>query len=238
MNIVAMGGGERSRAFDESLALSGSEHPLVLILPTACSTEPSYAKKVPLTVERFTNLGVDVAVLHEYGEHPTKDQLAHELGRASLIYTIGGNTPYMLKQLNAFDGVDALRTTLHNGTLHSGTSAGALLPFELAHSNVAQRPAEEEWDYAFLPTLGVVPGVATAHANQHDPTPQGKRTESRLEALAANFPANVTRGYGIDNSASLIITDQGMRVISEAPRANAYMLIREHSDNVAIEAIE
>lgn len=226
MNIVAMGGGERTQAFSHSIELTGSEKPAVLIIPTACSTEPSYGKKVPLTLQRFRQLGVEATVLHDFGERPSREQLTHELGRASLIYTIGGNTPYMLEELNTFGGFDALCSALRSGTVHAGTSAGALLPFELAHSNVAKKPVEEEWDYEYLTTLGVVQGVATAHANQHDPTPGGIRADSRLQALIATFPLSVDVGYAIDNDASLVMTEAGTIAISERHNAGVHVLNR------------
>ncbi len=228
-----MGGGERVKAFNAALELTGHEEVNVLIIPTACSTEKSYDIKVPLTADRFKKLGVKVRILHELGEHPTKERLAQEIGHASLIYTIGGNTPYLLEQLHTFDGFNPLRKAITNGTLHAGTSAGALLPFELAHSNIAKRPAEEEWDYAFLPTLGVIPGVATVHANQHDPMPHGERPDSRIEALISAFPETVSTGYAIDNGASLVIHDESLKPILESAGANVHLLSREDDGSIS-----
>ena len=238
MKIVAMGGGERTKAFDTTLELTGHEDVTALIVPTACSTERSYSSKVPLTVDRFRDLGVKTSVLHEFGQSPSQERIAHELGRASLIYTIGGNTPHLLNQLHAFGGFDPIREAVLSGTLHAGTSAGALLPFEIAHSNIAKKPAEEEWDYAFLPTLGVVPGVATAHANQHDPTPAGRRQDTRLEALVSAFPQNMSVGYAIDNGASLVITDDAVGSINETTGSRVHLLSRKNDSSISVEPLK
>lgn len=238
MNIVAIGGGERQEAFRTALEISGNEKTSVLIIPTACSTEVSYNRKVNLTIDRFKQLGVrDLSVLHKYNTHPTKDQIVHELGRASLIYTIGGNTPHMLTELQAFQGTVPLKETIKNGTIHVGTSAGALLPFELAHSNPVSKPTEQEWDFKFLPTLGLIPGVATVHANKHDPIPGGQRPDNRFEALVNNFPENIHIGYAIDNDASLVFTDGKPSSIKESANSKVQRITRQSDNSLVIEEL-
>ena len=224
INIVAIGGGKRDEALQHAVDLSGEQNPSVLIVPTACSTEASYSKNVPVVMERFRKLGVATRVLHEYGGYPSRDQLINLLGVASLVYIIGGNTPYMLKQIDAHGSRNTLQEYICGGKVHADTSAGALLPFELAHSCVAHKPAEVEWDYKLLPTLGAVPGVITAHANQHDPTPHGQRPDSRLDALISNFPESQTIGYAVDNSASLVIANKEISAIHEEPKAEVRII--------------
>lgn len=227
MKIVAIGGGEKTKAVTHALDLTGAEKPHVLINPSSASTKESYSRKVPMITEYFHELGVSTSVLHDYEMIPSAQRIDHELGRASMIYTLGGNSPYMLRIMRCHGSDLAIRRAIESGVVHAGTSAGALLPFELAHSNIAKRPAEEKWDYKYLKALGIIPGVATAHANQHDPTPSGLRKESRLEALAANFPGHATIGYAIDNDAAISFEAEGVTsVIRAKPEANAYLLHR------------
>ena len=204
IKIVAIGGGNKDKAIEHALTMSGAEKPSVLLIPSAASNVNSYGRKVPVLTEYFQSLGVDVNVLHEFGEDPSATKIAHELGRNSLIYTIGGSSPHMLRTM-ARHGTDvAVADAIRGGTVHAGLSAGALLPFELAHSNTSVKPSSEDWDYQYLDMLGIIPGVATAHADQHDPTPHGDRPDTRLGALVATFPENATTGYAIDNGAALI----------------------------------
>lgn len=239
MKIVAIGGGEKTPAVTHALELTGAEKPHVLINPSSASTQASYDRKVPMITQYFEELGASTSVLHEYGVDPSAERLAHELGRTSMIYTLGGNSPYMLRTMQRHGSDVAIAHAMHRGLVHAGTSAGALLPFELAHSNVAKRPAEEEWDYAYLETLGVLPGVATAHADQHDPTPHGLRDQSRLEALAATFPQAVDLGYAIDNHAAIAFTsDNAPQVIRSHPEAQARILRRSATDDsISIETL-
>ncbi len=238
MKIVAIGGGEKTPAVKHALDLSGAEQPHVLLNPSAASTQSSYDKKVAMLTESFKELGTNVSVLHEYDASPSQDRIAHELGRASLVYTIGGNSPYMLRTMATHGTDTALIRAIEDGLVHAGTSAGALLPFELAHSNISPTPAEEEWEFAYLKTLGLIPGVATAHADQHDPTPSGLHEKSRYEALLSNFPDSVDLGYAIENNAAIAFNDGRSRVIKSKPQAQAYLIHRDSNNELTSQVLE
>lgn len=227
MKIVAIGGGDKTPAIKHALDLTGEERPSVLLIPTASSTEKAYSRKAALTEEFFHGIGVATSMLHEYGEDPSEEKIAHEIGRAALLYTIGGNTPYMLKTMRRHGTDTAISSAIRGGKLHAGTSAGALLPFELAHSNISARPTLEEWDYKYLPTLGLIPGVATAHADQHDKTPHGLRPDSRREALMQTFPDAVDLGYAIDNGAALVINDEAHYAVQADESARVHTIVRD-----------
>lgn len=222
MHIVAIGGGDKTpimRAVTDDLT-----HPDVLIVPTACSTEKSYERKVSAIQDFFDSFGMPYVVLHEFNEQPTQTKLDHEFGQAALAYVIGGNTPHLL-ETSRMHGTDiALRQHVSNGLTLAGTSAGALLPFALLHSNPAKKPAEEIWDYTFYEGLGIVPAAVAVHADQYDMTPQGLRNESRLEHFAAHLPQG-TIGYAIENNAALEIRGDTHRVLRSEPNANVYVTI-------------
>ncbi|OGL22302.1 hypothetical protein A2707_03165 [Candidatus Saccharibacteria bacterium RIFCSPHIGHO2_01_FULL_45_15] len=227
MNIVAIGGGNKNAAIRHAIDLTGEQKPNALLLPSACSTELSYAKKVPLLTDYFETLGVDVTRLHDFDEQPTSTKIAHELGRASMFYTIGGNSPHMLATMQKHGTDSAIRQAILDGKVHAGTSAGALLPFELAQSNIAKRPTEEEWDYEFLPMLGLLKCAAAVHANQHDKTPSGSRSDTQMEHMMTHLPASATRGIAIDNGAAVVISSQGNSVIASDSTAGAYIIERK-----------
>ncbi|TAL14142.1 hypothetical protein EPN95_04010 [Patescibacteria group bacterium] len=231
MNIVAIGGGDRKPAIKKGLELAGDPS-RVLIIPTAASTERSYTRKVSDTMKLFGELGINADLLHDFGEDPSTTRVQHELGRASLIFTIGGNTPYMIQKMTEHGTNNLLKKAIENGVVHVGSSAGALLPFSLAHSNVAARPAEVQWDYEYLaPGVDAIYGVATAHADQHDPIPGGLRPDSRLEALLNTFPEDINRGFAIDNNAAAIFGNDP-EIVRARPNANVRVLTRNSHDSL------
>lgn len=237
MNIVCIGGGDKNAAVDYGLDLSGMEHPQVLLIPTACSLQSSYDRKVGSLSKFFADKGLTTEILHEYEKEPGADRLAHSLGEASLIYTIGGNTPCMLDRMQA-SGIDtALREVIMGGKVHIGTSAGALLPFARIHSNPSNNPRKEDWDFAYYDGLSILSGVATAHANAYDITPTGQRADSRLENLMATFPPQMPYGIAIDNGVSLVLGSEPA-IIRANPQdtARAYLL-NPHEDGT-IQKIE
>lgn len=236
MNIIAIGGGDKSPAIRYALDNLSVDKTRALLVPSACSTSASYERKVPMAQSFFERLGVQTHILHGYSERPTLDKIQHEIGAAALIYTIGGNSLYMIDKLKEHGSDTVLRSAILNGKMYTGTSAGALLPFEQLHSNIANKPAEEEWDFQILNGLGVIRAVATVHADQHDPTPNGLRKDSRLEHLSTHMPSEATLGFGIDNGAALIIDDTEAHVLRSTKTANVH-LIRAHDDGYRTEIL-
>jgi len=222
MHIVAIGGGDKEPAITSTLEYL--PNPNVLIVPTACSTPNAFTKKVNACWNFFAGLGVPGVVLHDFGETPTKTEVDEMFGRAGLIYTIGGNSPHLLKTMPEHGSDVALVAAVKRGAVHAGVSAGALLPFKKLHSCVAKKPAEEVWDYEQLSGLGLLSAIATAHANQRDMTPDGQRFDSRLDHLKANFPADMPLGIGIENGAALIVRDEASHVLSATNTAKVHII--------------
>lgn len=206
MNIVAIGGGDRMVPLKKALELTGKPAPHALIIPTAASTQASFDKKVGIYASTFDKLGVSSEVLHDFNQTPSSDEIEHKIGNASLLYTFGGNTPYMIRTMAEHGTNKAIAEAIREGKVHAGLSAGALLPFRLALSNPAARPAETNWDFEFVePGVNIIDAAVTAHADAHDPTPYGVREDSRLEALLSHFPHSVNEGYAISNNATAIL---------------------------------
>lgn len=207
MNIVAIGGGKKRPSIEYAI-----EHfvdtPNVLLIPSACSTEESHARKVNACIKFFQSVGLpNVDVLHDFNKNPTPTKLDESFGQAGIMYVIGGNTPYLHKTIRAHGSdqriVDATRT----GVTLSGTSAGALLPFRVGQTLPVPNPAEVEWEFENVPGLGLVPAAACVHANRHEDTPAGKRPDTRMDAFIANLPEGEQTGYAIDHGAALIFSE-------------------------------
>ena len=224
MHITAIGGGPRELAMRAALETLPSEQTSVLIIPTACSNPSSYERKVPLTEVFFNDtLGVPTRRLHEFGEQPSSEKIAHEIGSAALLYTVGGNLPHLLRKLRGWKADTILKDTLRAGKPYSGTSAGALLPFTAIHSNPSARPSKEAWDFDFPKGLAVLGGVATAHADAHDETLTGPRPDSRFDHLIANFPEDSMYGLGIENGTAVIFGDSP-QIIKSDPHKQVYLI--------------
>ncbi|QQS18810.1 Type 1 glutamine amidotransferase-like domain-containing protein [Candidatus Saccharibacteria bacterium] len=201
-----------------------------MIVPTACSTEKSYNGKVSKVLTFFTNLGLTARVLHEHTETPTREKIEDMLGEAALVYTIGGNTPYMLEQMKA-SGLDtALAEAIRGGKVHAGTSAGALLPFALIHTNPSKNPRNQLWDFTFENGLGLMDAVATAHADGRDMTPKGPRPDTRREHLQLNFPTGLAHGLAIDNGVAVTLSVHPRVIINDPHSQAGVYLLNRHPD--------
>ncbi len=224
MHITAIGGGDKTLAIQHTLDTLPTEKSDVLLIPTACSTPQSHERKVTANARFFEAFGVNVSVLHEHDATVSPTEIEHKIGSAALLYTIGGNTPYMLKTMHE-QGIDAATAdAVKNGTPHAGTSAGALLLFSGLHINPSALPKKEDWDFTIAPGIGLLRGVATAHADRHDPTPQGNKPYSRMEHLAQNFPFSHDIGIAIDDGAAVVFNGDEQKVIRSTPNANVHIL--------------
>lgn len=238
MNIVAIGGGDRTPAVDRALELNGSERSNVLIIPTAASTEASYNRKTTNLVDFFTDKGIVPNVLHKFGEMPPREQLEYAIGSATLLYTFGGNSPYMIRTMQEHGLQKIIRNAITSGTVHAGLSAGALLPFAHIHSNPEAKPAEKDWDYTYLkPGVNIIPAAATAHAEQHDMTPNGRRSDSRMEDLVDTLPREVDRGFAINNGAAAIFGANAEIILADPKAGVHYVFRNEHGQVQTREAV-
>jgi peptidase E len=238
MNIVAIGGGDRTPAIKRALELTGETSPTALIIPTAASTQASFDKKVGIYKATFDKLGVASEVLHEFNQKPSADEIAHKIGTASLLYTFGGNTPYMIRKMAEHGTTTAVGNAIRDGKLHAGLSAGALLPFRYALSNPSAKPGETEWDFELVePGINAIDAAVTAHADAHDPTPYGERVDSRTEALMTRFPKQTHEGYAISNNATAILGDNP-EILTLTPDAYVQYLSRDSKGNITARPAE
>lgn len=203
MHIVAIGGGNKEPILKP--IVDNLESPDMVIIPTACSTQKSYDRKVAVSKQWCGDFGLRATVLHEYEEKPSPDKVAELLGKASIAYVIGGNTPYMLGKLPEHQTDLAITAAVSRGMWLTGTSAGALLPFEAGLSCPAKKPAEEDWDYTYVRGLSIIPAAVTAHANQVDAHPYRNDGQTRFEHFRQTLPQDQSVGFGIENNAALVI---------------------------------
>lgn len=208
MRIAAIGGGDKQPILGNFI--SELDKANAIIIPTACSTEASYNRKVPTCQDSLGALGLHTTVLHKFGETPTLTAIEQEFGNADLAFVIGGNSPYMLKTMAAHGTDKVLAEAVRKGLSLAGVSAGALLPFADFMSCPAKKPAEEMWEYEYLKGAGLIQAVATAHANQTDKHPDPHHRGTRLSFFRQTQFGEQTApvGFAIDNGAALVIDSQ------------------------------
>jgi peptidase E len=160
--LVGRGGGLTSTIGREALNLTGLEiRKNVLIVPSAAQTQEQYTKAVSEASVVFAGLGTAVSVLHAFGKEPSGEQIADELGKAHIVWGIGGDSS---KAKDLYDRTGfgaALRDS--RDTVISGGSAGMVLQAEKAMS--WSTPVGKPEENAFIPVdgLGFVRATVSPH---------------------------------------------------------------------------
>ena len=191
-------------------AIEQLDSPDVLLIPTACSTPKSYARKVDDYQDFFNRSGLNTEVLHTLGNRPSKTELQHKLGKASLVYVPGGHTPTLLEEWDKFGIKDQLETFVKEpGKIYAGASAGAIAVFSYGLVCPAKNTSTEDWDFEVREGTGLVRAYATVHADSVETT----KTKPRVDYFA-NYGRHLIAtmpGVSIDNHASLLIDGQKIK---------------------------
>lgn len=164
-----------------------------------------YARPSGITHDEYTNtaknafktIGIELKGIHEF-ENPKQ-----AIKNAKAIFTGGGNTFLLVKQLYHYDVIDTLKNEILNGTLYFGTSAG---------SNIGGLTMKTTNDMPIVyppsfKTLGLVPFNINPH--YLDPDPNSKHMgETRQTRIAEFHKFNTEPVVGIREGSWLHITDQ------------------------------
>ena len=224
MNIVAIGGGRRGPILET--IVDQLETPRAVLIPTACSVKDGYDKKVPACLKSLVGLGLETEILHAYNEDPSSDKVSELIGRASLVYIIGGNTPTLLAKSAEYGTDNALREGAQRGLWITGTSAGALLPFTYGMSCPVSDPETTPWEYEDLTCLDIfpVPARITAHASSIDPHPTRQEQITRFDHFQKTMPRSTDLGFAIENNAALIMDGDTLSVRRAKPEAAVHVI--------------
>lgn len=126
-----------------------------------------------------------------------KEKFRAALGKADIVYVAGGNTFYLLKQLQD-TGFDQLLTDYaNNGGLYAGASAGALIAGVDIGSIASIDEPEKVMGLRSTKGLGLVPIVPIPHYDMHDRT-------KKIDAIKKH--------YGTEYQLVLLTDDQGINV--------------------------
>ncbi len=208
--VVAAGGGAPNKssapALTEAVEMSGVQKPRVLVIPSAKTSAEAHDKTIMMARDLYDDrLGLQTAVLHEFGAEPTKSQVEHEIGAADVVYISGGDTDRMMNIWRRSGVAQVMGAAALGGELVlSGISAGAIAPFAWGHSD-SMSYREDDWDYIAVDGLGLVPAAVTPHHNtQNDRL--GRRADAFKKMFESKAPSSGSvLGFGIDNFAALKI---------------------------------
>jgi dipeptidase E len=228
LTIVAIGGGVSKPMLETAVEVSGVDKPNVLIIPTARPTEMAHNQSIANFGGYFSNeLGLNVESLHEFYTFPSTSELEEKIEEADLVYISGGDTDAMMR-VWALHGIDEMLAKRARGGLTiSGVSAGAIAPFVWGHSDSLsyKSPEYSGWQFMSVGGLGLINAGITPH---YDSIPDG-HTENRSSQFHKMFSEeyrswNTQTGFGIDNSAGVLVKDGYLSSISSMPENGVTML--------------
>ena len=155
----------------------------LLFIPYARPGGISHDKYTAIANEFFNTIGIKVKGIHEFNTPK------HAIKNAEGIFTGGGNTFVLVKQLYHFDILSELKQAILNGTSYLGSSAG---------SNICGLTAHTSNDMPIvlpksLKTLGVVPFNINPHYLDPDPNSKhmGETRETRIKEFMNYNPQPV-----------------------------------------------
>ncbi|OAB43790.1 peptidase E [Paenibacillus glacialis] len=229
--IVAIGGGELSLhetyAIDsEIVKLTGKEKPTALFIPTASGDAPGYCDTFQQIYGDELNCDVDFLLLID--NKMTREEIAHKVSQADLIYVGGGHTGNMLAIWREYQVDRMLLEAYNNGTVLSGLSAGSICWFEHGHSDISIPGSNDNWEYIKLEALGMLKGFHCPHFNE--------------DARPMSFPEMIQgtddMGIAIENYCAIIYNDNQYKVIKTADDANAYKVFCRNNHVVKEEIVQ
>lgn len=238
--IYGMGGGKMSdprmtdhyrRIVDLAKAQFGHEKPQVAIIPTAHFN--GINSKIgrgymDFTVEIFRGLGCDTQQILmgdvPAGRSETRDSDIQDiLSKSHAVFVLGGDTRYLLDVVRDKGLVPTFESTIHDGKVMAGTSAGFIWLTKHCMSD-AESFHSNKWRYIMLQGLGILPVAGNAHDNgplSEGLVPQISRREQfeGYFAQLGEFP-----GIVVDEFAAIEVRNFMCQPRSSDPAIGAYVL--------------
>jgi peptidase E len=217
--IVAIGGGSmaagRTLPIDRRIvALAGGRRPRALVIPTASYDMADRRAVFHRVYGRRLGCRTDELLL--LGRAPSPAAIARAIGRADLVYVLGGNTLKMMRRWRRL-GVDRLLRRAHrDGTVLSGLSAGCLCWFAWGHSDSMFYYHPQKWDYVRVRGLGLIGATGCPHYD-------GEHRDRSFRAMIAKVGG---LGIALDDGAALEILDGRTRILTSIRGARGYRVRR------------
>lgn len=220
--IVAMGGVGFSMGPGDLplhryvLSLARSDHPAVLLIPTASGDSATLLNDFYAT---YGSLGCRTTVLPLFKTTPA--DLRSLLLAQDVIYVGGGNTRSMLALWREWGIDQILREAWLAGVVLAGVSAGMICWFEQGVTDSVLGPTGDPVDnLSALTCLGFLPGSACPH---YDGEPNRRPVYQRLVASG-----ELSDGYAADDGVGVHFAGRELvRAVAARPGAMAYRVERQ-----------
>ena len=157
--FLLMGSGEFepwSEAVERAALDGAGGH--VAVVPTASSAEGDevFERWGRMGLEHYASMGLDARVVPiRTREDAEREDLAAELGGASMVFFSGGKPQHLAQAIHGTRTWDALSNALDAGTVYAGCSAGALVA-----SQTREQRREQGVKAGWVFGLGLVPRVS------------------------------------------------------------------------------
>lgn len=211
--LVAIGGGEisgwnfKSKDANQSIYdlenidkeirnLSEKENPKVIFIGTASRENPAYFNAIKNIYE---NLGCIVENLEIIGNND-KEEIHSKVLSSDIIYIGGGNTKYMLSELERVNLKDAILKAYNQGIIVAGYSAGAYLMFSD--------------NYEGIDGYGLIDAVTIVHFND--------KSEEKKKAFFDKVNQERKLGIALDNCTALVYKNEKICLIKSKETAKGY----------------
>jgi len=145
----------------------------IVFIPFARPSGITHDEYTSIAKKAFATINISVKGLHEFNNPEAA------LNKAQGIFTGGGNTFLLVKQLHEQQLMRVLKNVLHRGTPYLGTSAGSNI-CGLTMQNTNDMPIVYPPSFN---TLGCIPFNINAHYLDPDPTSthKGETRETRIK---------------------------------------------------------
>lgn len=188
----------------------------VLFIPYARPSGISHDEYTAIASKAFATLNIQIKGLHEF-ENP-KEALSNAKG----VFTGGGNTFLLVKQLYDKGLMDLLRSKINNGMPYMGTSAG---------SNIAGQTMRTTNDMPIVyppsfDTLAVVSFNINPHYLDVDPKSKHKG-ETRETRILEYLNFNKTPVIGLREGSWLLVSDKQVLL-----KGSLHARVFIHKDNI------
>lgn len=191
----------------------------LLFIPFARPGGISHDDYTARVAAAFEPLNIRVTGLHTCSEPETAIQ------KAEALFTGGGNTFLLVKQLYDLVLMDTLKSTIEGGTRYLGTSAGSNIG-GISMRNTNDMPIVYPSDFR---TMGLVPFNINAHYLDPDPssTHNGETRETRIKEFHV---FNDTPVVGLREGSWVRVA--GNRITTEGSKPSR--IFRQHMDPVEL----
>jgi cyanophycinase-like exopeptidase len=249
--LLVNGGGSLTKnkpAFDQALELSGSEHPNVVVIPSAKSTELSFDKCIDAHKRFFGEVMGDVRyqMLHDLVRFEDgqivpgtglvgREQMQEIIAGADVLHITGGNYPHLQRVWRQFHIEELIKGAAESGKVISGTSAGAIALFSEGLSDPNAKKTGPQKDLVVLNGTGLIEGMVCPHyhdSGEHMPV----QRRDRFMQLADQGEGKAM--YGVDSLASLIVVEGTMRALASQEGNGAYILTLDEDGKIVETEIE